>query len=188
MATDRKSKAPPSSRRGDPLARTTAKPPFDPDDFARDSESLMAAVPFTSDAFAVESAFDAESGTVALPKSASEHPTNPPDSSYQALKESCGTIKAARPARMPREIVDEESHRKATRAFVTPLAAVPTLIVADADREWFDLAADAQRFMDSIDGQTTLARLAEQCGMAPSRALEVVAQLVNEHIIELRSK
>ena len=166
MPKERPSMSPPSSRSGGAGRSPTLEPPFDPSKFARDSESSMkvATAPRTSDV-----------------------PTIPPDSDYGDLRESCSTnMRAARPLLpMRRELTDEETHRRATRAFVTPLAAVPVLLVAREDCEWFDLGADARALLHAVDEVTPLDALAESCGLSATRALEIVAQLVNERIVEL---
>jgi hypothetical protein len=119
-------------------------------------------------------------------KRVSDLPTIPPSSDYGDLRESCSTnMRVARAAPLPRELTDEETHRRATRAFVTPLAAVPVLLVAREDCAWFELGADASALLHAIDDTTTLVALAESCGIAPTRALEIVGQLVREHIVEL---
>ena len=164
MPKERTSIPPPSSGSGGVGRAPTVTPPFDPSEYARDSESMMVATAATT----------------------SEVPTIPPNSDYGELRESCSTnMRAARPVPMPRELTDEETHRRATRAFVTPLAAVPVLLVAREDCEWFDLGADALTLLHAVDDITPLDALAESCGLSPTRALEIVGHLVKERIVEL---
>ena len=163
MPKERPSVTPPSSRSG-AVRVPTVVPPFDPSEYARDSESM----------------------TVATAARVSDVPTIPPDSDYADLRESCSTnMRAAAPAPIPRELTDEETHRRATRAFVTPLAAVPVLLVAREDCAWFDLGADASALLHAVDEVTPLVALAESCGISPARALEIVGHLVKERILEL---
>jgi hypothetical protein len=64
------------STRGSSLERTTERPPFDPDAFARASESTLAVTPMEGD---------------------EQRPTSPPQSSHARLRESCKEVLAAVP-------------------------------------------------------------------------------------------
>jgi hypothetical protein len=135
----------------------TVPPPFDPDQYARESESTMATSP------------------------PSQKPTSPPEPFYAELRESCSSthMPAAAPVD-PEEApsppsVDWTSEVRVAEKPTGPVSyptldAVPRLVVSAEDLSWFDLDPEARAIVDRVNGARTIAEIAD--GMA-TPALEV---------------
>jgi hypothetical protein len=146
----------------------TAPPPFDPEEYARESESMVVGKP------------------VASP---SMKPTMPPDPFYQELRESCSD-------HMPvAEIVDDGSDwQSEVRVLSTaplprdmpPFEAVPYLAMQADDLAWFELGPDARRILALIDGCNCVGVVLTKSPAGVDETGRVLAELLNLGVIELR--
>jgi hypothetical protein len=161
--------------KSEPPPPSTVPPPFDPDEYARESESMIVPAPAIS--------------------SYSMHPTVPPEADYEALRESCSTqMVAAAPVPFPSEdAVDAQSEvRVVSRPPSAPdddlpsLDSVPVLAVAPEDLAWFDLDVDTSALLAKVNGKDSIKKIAAKSTIAPFDVQLIFYELAKVGAVELR--
>jgi hypothetical protein len=163
---------------GDDLASSTLPPPFDPEEYARESESTMVAPPAAA---------------------YTQRPTAPPDAAYDELRESCSTqMVAAKPLELPYEggagdwqsevrVVSTPPAADLGDDELPPLESVPVLAVAQEDLAWFDLDAETNALVKKVNGRDSIAKIAAASKVQPADAQQIFQELAKVGAIELRA-
>lgn len=171
MASERPKKMDRDYARGE--GARTAPPPFDPEDFARQSESMLVASPTHS-----------------------LLPTVPPNSSYNELRESCSAHMLAAKAITPPSQDAMQSEVRALSSSPASLDAsrvlpssdsVPRLAVAAEDLEWFGLDSEAIALLAKVNGADSIETIAASCTVDMPDAQEIFYELEKAGAVELRS-
>jgi hypothetical protein len=141
----------------------TVVPPFDPSEFARESESMIVAA------------------------DPAERKTVPPEAFYAELRESISSTSLLAAPRVPFDDSPEVWHSE-TRVVpeLPPLDSRPVLSVSREDLEWFELEADAAALASAANGVSRIAELADACGVERELARRLFRELSEEGIVDLR--
>ena len=145
----------------------TVPPPFDPEEYARDSESMIIANPVT----------------------ASMKPTMPPEPFYEDLRESCSDQMEV--AEAAPDSVDFQSEVRVLSSAPLPgdipsLDAVPFIAMQTDDLAWFDLGADSKSVLSLVDGCTPIGLILTRSPLAADDTCQIVRELLGLGIIEVR--
>jgi len=124
----------------------TVRPPFDPETFARESDSRVA---------------------IRDDQSPSARPTAPP------------------PAGVPQYRAEMASGTMPSLASVGP-DAVPQLVIAREDLEWFDLPKVARAVLVHVDGLAPVGTIGPRAGLALDAATAAFHDLERDGIVTLR--
>jgi hypothetical protein len=144
----------------------TAPPPFDPEEFARESESMVVGKP-----------------------TASMHPTMPPEPFYQELRESCSdSMEAAEPSP---DSYDFQSEVRVLSSAPLPrdipsLDSVPFIAMQADDLAWFDLPADAKSVLALVDGSNSVGTIVTKSRLGPDETCQLLRELLNLAILDVR--
>ena len=144
----------------------TIPPPFDPEEYAKDSESMIVGKP-----------------------TASMKPTMPPEPFYNDLRESCSDrMVAADPAP---DSLDFQSEVRVLSSAPLPrdipsLDAVPFLAMQTDDLAWFDLGADSKSVLSLVDGCTPIGLILTRSPLSADDTCQIVRELLGLGIIEVR--
>jgi hypothetical protein len=135
--------------------RPTEPPPFDPEQYARDSESHL------------------------LKRGDDRRPTSPPTSTHEALRDSCqdllAVVAAESGTRIPR--------REAALATRPTLGSVAVLLVAHDDLEWFNLEPLARTVLNAVDGETIVEDLLSFSRLDVAEGLAMLESLANSGLV-----
>ena len=144
----------------------TTPPPWNPEEFERDSESMIVGRP-----------------------SPSMRPTAPPEATYNALRESCSeNMLAALPSG---DGPDWQSEVRVQSSAPLPrdipsLDSVPYVSMLADDLAWFDLGPDAKLVLGLVDGCSPVGAILTTSPLGPDETCVYLRELMNVGVIKLR--
>jgi hypothetical protein len=144
-----------------PANARTERPPFDPDDYARESEERLQA--------GLES----------------RHQTAPPPAEHAALRDSCKQAQATAGAY---SFAGEPTGNEEEEPRLDPmpsLGAIPVSLAAPEDFEWFDLGDHGRAIVASIDDRRTVEEILAATGTPLAEGLAVFHELVRQGLVTL---
>jgi hypothetical protein len=173
---ERPKKEQPGTRHESGDRLSTAPPPFDMQEYARSSESMLAAEP------------------VEEPQRKVLRPTAPPDATYEELLDSCSEpMRAASPVGSTLDGEDSSSEGRvvsSTPAVGQPtlpsVESIPTLAVPKDDLEWFGLDEGAQMLVAFVNGHDSIQAIAMNARVDPTEAQQLFAELALAGAVDLR--
>jgi len=139
--------------------RPTIRPPFDPEEFARESESGLHAA----------------------------YPTAPPPTPRVLHRPEAPALELT-PSRSRLQFSQDTPQLEEPAAGADALSAlgldtVPALGVSRDELEWVVLSADADRLLRCVDGTRTLEKVAEVARMSPEDVAAVLLDLADQGVI-----
>lgn len=141
--------------------RPTIRPPFDPEEFARESESGLHAA----------------------------HPTAPPPTPRVLHRPEAPALELTPSRARPQSSQEapapelEEPTAGSDALDALGLDAVPVLGVSRDELEWVVLSADADRLLGRVDGTRTLGKIAEVARMSPGDVAAVLLDLADQGVV-----